>query len=508
MTENSPENLRKFLENDDPAMVRMGISMAKGTGVEVTIKDLESFLNKSFEPLQTLSYYDKLSDTKQITTGFIIADEAGIGDEAIEMLCNMLWQTCPRECVPITNDGERSAADESLARAVVKVLDDIGDLRTVEPLIKVLQYHEATDPESNSSHAYGIPPKKVRKGAADALDKLKWKPETEGQRASYLIAKEDWNALVELGEASVKPLVEAMKWDNGDLIGYLGGGDNSGEGIEETLKRIGDSAVEVLSVALTDEYHKVRKSATQILGKIGDARAVGPLTEVVLEDLVVRNYAIRALGEIGDVRAVESLVKLLKGGYAWNLYLEGERCNGTVWALEKVGWKPETDELRVTFLLAKGHANGDLAGCSKLGERAVAPLIKLLRDDLWAPYRTSVIRILGEIGDERAVEPLIGMLSDSRQGISMGAIDALGGIGGVRVVELLIGMLSGTNNYCIKFPIYRRWHAARALGNIGDERAVEPLIKLLEDDYTPEWGSPHHTPRFAAAKGLGSACSQ
>ena len=29
----SPENLRKFLESDDPAMVRMGLSMAKGSGV-------------------------------------------------------------------------------------------------------------------------------------------------------------------------------------------------------------------------------------------------------------------------------------------------------------------------------------------------------------------------------------------------------------------------------------------------------------------------------------------
>ena len=31
--ENSPENLRKFLESDDPAMRRMGLSMAKGSGV-------------------------------------------------------------------------------------------------------------------------------------------------------------------------------------------------------------------------------------------------------------------------------------------------------------------------------------------------------------------------------------------------------------------------------------------------------------------------------------------
>ncbi len=37
----SPENLRKFLESDDPAMVRMGISLAKGAGVDGTVKDLE-----------------------------------------------------------------------------------------------------------------------------------------------------------------------------------------------------------------------------------------------------------------------------------------------------------------------------------------------------------------------------------------------------------------------------------------------------------------------------------
>jgi len=34
MTEDTtPENLRKFLENDDPAMVQMGVSMAEGSGV-------------------------------------------------------------------------------------------------------------------------------------------------------------------------------------------------------------------------------------------------------------------------------------------------------------------------------------------------------------------------------------------------------------------------------------------------------------------------------------------
>ena len=40
----SPENLRKFLESDDRAMVRMGISLAKGVGMKVTANDLGRFL--------------------------------------------------------------------------------------------------------------------------------------------------------------------------------------------------------------------------------------------------------------------------------------------------------------------------------------------------------------------------------------------------------------------------------------------------------------------------------
>jgi HEAT repeat protein len=125
--------------------------------------------------------------------------------------------------------------------------------------------------------------------------------------------------------------------------------------------------------------------------------------------------------------------------------------------------------------------------------RAVEPLIRLLKDEE-ASVRGAAVRALGEIGDERAVEPLIGMLSD-RQGISMGAVDAMGEIGGVRVVDLLIEMLSDT-------AMWPRWHAARALGKIGDTRAVEPLIRLLGDDYAQKWGSPHHTPRCAAAGAL------
>ena len=63
----SPENLRKFLESDDPALVRMGISLAKGAGVEVTAEDLKHFL--------------KSDDIEAIKTGVLLAKEASIDVE-------------------------------------------------------------------------------------------------------------------------------------------------------------------------------------------------------------------------------------------------------------------------------------------------------------------------------------------------------------------------------------------------------------------------------------------
>jgi hypothetical protein len=72
MTEDtSPENLRKFLDSDDPAMVRMGITMAKGMDMEVTIKDLKHFLNLD-------------EDVETIKTGIMLADEG------ISVMC-VLW---------------------------------------------------------------------------------------------------------------------------------------------------------------------------------------------------------------------------------------------------------------------------------------------------------------------------------------------------------------------------------------------------------------------------------
>jgi len=116
-----------------------------------------------------------------------------------------------------------------------------------------------------------------------------------------------------------------------------------------------------------------------------------------------------------------------------------------------------------------------------IGEDAVEPLIGILQDinrHNWycARFRTSsylVAQTLGRIGDAKAVEPLIETLlkNDEFPDVQQSTAEALGRIGDRRAVDPLIGALDE--------PL-TRWHAANALGKIG-EIAFEPLSKVLEN---------------------------
>lgn len=99
-------------------------------------------------------------------------------------------------------------------------------------------------------------------------------------------------------------------------------------------------------------------------------------------------------------------------------------------------------------------------------KRDVEGLIKALKDkDETVRWRAAWA--LGEIGDARAVEPLIQALKD--KGVRGNAAEALGKIKDTKAVEPLIQALKDIGV-----------EAAEALINIGDERAVDPLIQYLK----------------------------
>lgn len=107
-------------------------------------------------------------------------------------------------------------------------------------------------------------------------------------------------------------------------------------------------------------------------------------------------------------------------------------------------------------------------------KRDVKGLIKALsyREDYYVIWQA--IGALGEIRDNRAVEPLRGLLYSSDEDIRKVATWALGAIGDNRAVESLIKALNDSK------PDVRKV-AAWSLGTIKDTRAIEPLIKALND---------------------------
>jgi len=109
-----------------------------------------------------------------------------------------------------------------------------------------------------------------------------------------------------------------------------------------------------------------------------------------------------------------------------------------------------------------------LDALNEIGDsRAVVPLIVALRDND-EYFRENVVRVLGNLGDSNAYESLIMALNDDDEGVREAATEALAGIGDKRAVNSLITSLEDQDEYVRK-------GSAFALGVIGDLRAIQPL---------------------------------
>ncbi|MDH4378330.1 MAG: HEAT repeat domain-containing protein [Vampirovibrionales bacterium] len=129
----------------------------------------------------------------------------------------------------------------------------------------------------------------------------------------------------------------------------------------------------------------------------------------------------------------------------------------------------------------KFDANGSvrLYAARALGElgdiRATEPLIESLREDRNVDVRVRAARALGRLGGEEVVMPLVEALSDTNSQVCMTAADALVEIGPIAVRPLITSLKHERVNV--------RCDATRALGELGDATAVQPLVDMLTDDW-------------------------
>jgi len=206
-------------------------------------------------------------------------------------------------------------------------------------------------------------------------------------------------------------------------------------------------AAPALILLLGDEDASLRLRAAGALGELKDRRAVEPLLAMLAEaDAGVRRCAARALGEIGDARAVEPLAGRLQ-----------HDANAGV---------------------RQGAA---LALSSFRDPRAVEPLAAML-GDANPNLRQDAALALGEYRDLRAVAPLIEICRNSAYArgphesrAHLQAYAVLGRYRDPRAVKLLVAALDDANLALRPVVVY-------VLGEIGDPRAIEPLIRVLAKD--------------------------
>jgi HEAT repeat protein len=158
-------------------------------------------------------------------------------------------------------------------------------------------------------------------------------------------------------------------------------------------------------------------------------------------------------------------------------------------SLDDTDIEDEPDDMRDEYCRCRQALSQALA---EVGEPAVEPLLQTLSSPN-PQTRGYVARALGRIGAKRAFEPIAALLLREEDTLmKLALIEALGDLRDERAVDLLLPFLHAPAQQ------NRGWIvrlAAQALGKIGTERVIQPLVELLSSH--PDWFA-----RWGAAEGL------
>jgi HEAT repeat protein len=291
---------------------------------------------------------------------------------------------------------------------------------------------------------------------------------------------------------------------------YKSYGENEQKFAEEALQRLREEwAVEPLIAALKDDNWQIRKKVVWSLGEIKDTRATEPLIQTLNDEYnVVRMEAIGALGRIRDKRAVKPLIELLEDSH---YEVRFAAIGALGWIGDKRGDKRAIEVL--TRLLEDKDKYVTIEAIEALGrirdKRAVETLVKLL-EDKDKDIKTAAMRGLWSSGEDIVVNSLIKLMNDSDMEIQCEAIFSQRHLKDDRAVDPLIRILK---DECqdVRIKCIEYWETRRdrilgikrkgeffisqeyrlhcplietivALGEIGNQKAVEPLMKILTNN--------------------------
>lgn len=257
------------------------------------------------------------------------------------------------------------------------------------------------------------------------------------------------------------------------------------------LVSIGTDVIDTVTTYLTHSEKIVRYSAIEILDKIGGSKAVGLLirrienplegdlakiipvlgrqsdlqaVEVLIslsnsEDEHIRYRTIDALYKLEDKKAISPLFKLL----THKDYYTREKALVTI---ESLGWIPKNrDEKALMY-----YARRDFEKLAKLHKTSMELIYKACED-----YRSDMLKALYKIGykfdNEILVKQVYLLLNEGQSYERDTPIDILVKIGDKTAIDALIEC------FCYDESKSIRSRAAKALGELGVPRAIEPILK-------------------------------
>ena len=226
--------------------------------------------------------------------------------------------------------------------------------------------------------------------------------------------------------------------------------------------------VQALVVALQDPVASVRQAATAALGSARAAEAVQALGRSLNDpDPEVRIGAVRALGVIDDEQVLGFLVAALN---------DPEPSVKETASEVLTRWSSPAVAKRLAGVLASPALRQQATDLlTKMGGSAVELLVDVLL------HSTSEIRpIVGSLlerlaGMDRFLENMASMDPQQR----LRAAEAVGAIGGPRAVDAIVGTLSDPDERV-------RIRSLELLGDLGDQRAIDVVRKSFLGDPVPE----------------------
>jgi HEAT repeat protein len=253
--------------------------------------------------------------------------------------------------------------------------------------------------------------------------------------------KKDGKAIFKLKEGQVEVAVRKpgdslkLKVEGNTVISVESGGPAFNAGLKP-----GDVIISVIDEKLVSDPKEFRKAVKKI------SKYDSKLKVKTADLSVVKLAAVDALGKLNDLRALEPLMSAAESDDRW---LRQRAFK----ALENLSRNLQLQDSKLIELMVK-HLRPS--------------------DEPDGEIRRSSAAILGQLKNERAVEPLVESLSDPVPGVRFIAGSSLAKIGEPAVKALTEALKSQEPNV--------REVAAAALGNIGGSEASKALVKAVDDE--------------------------